>query len=209
MSTILDPCTPSGLRTGLHGAVDDELEGFRRGDPAAIRVLYQRYGRLVFSVASSITRDRELAADVVQETFVKAWRAAEGFDTTRDLAPWLSTIARRAAIDAVRRESRPTQGGHEPEVDGVVEPVSFERTWEVHEVRQAVDDLPPRDAEIVRLTYHGGFTHEQIAERMGLPLGTVKSALHRAQRRLATDLGYLRDERNQSPPESVLGGEDS
>lgn len=187
----------------------DDLEGFRRGDPAAVQAVYRQYGRLVFSVASSITRDRELAADVVQETFVKAWKSADGFDTSRDLAPWLTTIARRTAIDAIRRENRPTQGGHEPEVDGVVEPISFERTWEVHEVRQAVDGLDPRDAEIVRLTYQGGYTHQQIADRLDMPLGTVKSRLNRSQKRLAVALGYLRDERNHSGVDSVLPGDDS
>ena len=92
--------------SGLHGAVTDDLEGFRRGDPAAVQAVYRQYGRLVFSVASSITRDRELAADVVQETFVKAWKSADGFDTSRDLAPWLTTIARHTAIDAIRRENQ-------------------------------------------------------------------------------------------------------
>ena len=87
-----------------------------RSDPEAIRDLYRMYGGPVTTVARSIVRDAELAADVVQQTFVKAWRSSDQFDGTRELAPWLYAIARRTAIDALRSEANPTRGGHGPEV---------------------------------------------------------------------------------------------
>lgn len=174
--------------------VTDVVERFVAGDADAVREIYRLHGRAVFTVARAMTGDSELAADVVQQTFIKAWKAASTFDGRRELAPWLYTIARRAAIDAMRTERRPTQGGHAPEVDGVVEPVSFERTWETFEVRRAIDALSEPERQVIELNHRLGLTHEQIAERLGVPIGTIKSRIHRAHRRLATALGYLRDE---------------
>ncbi|MEM9201345.1 MAG: sigma-70 family RNA polymerase sigma factor [Actinomycetota bacterium] len=187
----------------------DVLERFTAGDPDAIREIYREYSRPVFTVAVMMTRDDALAADVVQQTFVKAWKNAASFDSTRDLAPWLYTIARRTAIDLMRTERRPTQGGHEPEVDGVVEPLSFERTWEAHEVRAAIDQLDPGEADLIRLAYDEGWTQAEIAAQTGLPIGTVKSRMFRAQKRLAVALGHLAPERNRKPGHSVENGEDS
>jgi len=73
--------------------------------------LYREYGGAVHTVAISIVHDRELAADVVQQTFVKAWRAAATFERGREIAPWLYSIARHTAIDILRAEARPTRGG--------------------------------------------------------------------------------------------------
>ncbi len=187
----------------------DLLERFVTGDEAAVREIYREYSRPVFTVAVMMTGDRTLAADVVQQTFLKAWRSASTFDTDRDLAPWLYTIARRTAIDVMRTERRPTQGGHEPETDAVVHPLSFERTWEAHEVRAAIDALDPAEAHLIRLTYDLGLTQSEIAEQLDLPIGTVKSRVFRAQKRLATALGHLAPERNRSGDRSVEEGEES
>ena len=189
-------------------AVTDVVERFMAGDADAVREIYRLHGRAVFTVARSMTGDAELAADVVQQTFIKAWKASSTFDGRRELAPWLYTIARRAAIDAMRTERRPTQGGHAPEVDGVVEPVSFERTWETDEVRRAIDELNESERHVVELSHRLGLTHEQIAAELDVPLGTVKSRLHRAHRRLAAALGYLRDQpENQDAVQDVQTGE--
>jgi RNA polymerase sigma-70 factor (ECF subfamily) len=193
--------------------VDEVVERFRAGDPDAIRDVYHRHAGAVFTVARSITNDRELAADVVQLVFVKAWRAADGFDGSRDLAPWLYAITRRTAIDAIRKENRPTQGGHESEVEGVVHTMSFERTWEAHEVRQAIDELPDGEREVVRLSHLEGLTQEQIAEQLDVPTGTVKSRSSRAHKRLAAALRHLRDDSpdpaNQTELRTVETDEDS
>jgi RNA polymerase sigma-70 factor, ECF subfamily len=172
--------------------VDPIVAGFRAGDPDAVRAVYRRYAGAIHTVARSIVgTDPELCADVVQQTFVKAWRAASTFDGDRDLAPWLYSIARRTAIDAVRAERRPTRGDHEPETDVAVTTLSFERTWEAHEIRRALDDLPPGEREVVRLAHLDGLTHTEVAERLGLPAGTVKSRMNRAHKRLAAALGHL------------------
>lgn len=179
--------------------MDDVYRRFRDGDPAAVRTVYRRHVGAVLTVARSIVGDPELADDVVQTTFVKAWRAAATFQGDRELAPWLYAIARRTAIDALRYERRPTRGGHEPEVDVASTPLSFERTWELHEVRRAVDDLPPDEREIVRRSHLEGQTHLQIADELGVPIGTVKSRSSRAHRRLAAALAHLRSDHDDDP----------
>jgi RNA polymerase sigma-70 factor (ECF subfamily) len=187
--------------------VSDAIERFRAGEPDAIRAVYREYGGAVHTVAISIVGNRELAADVVQQTFVKAWRAAASFERGREIAPWLYSIARRTAIDALRSEARPTRGGHQAEVELAVETESFEQTWERFEVRRAVDALPADEREVVRRSHLLGHTHEEIAEQLGVPVGTVKSRSGRAHKRLAASLAHLYQAQpgaNRTPAPSVL-----
>lgn len=182
---------------------------FRAGDPDAVRAVYRKYGGSVLTVARSIVGDPELASEVVQQTFVKAWKASATFEATRDLAPWLYSIARRTAIDALRRERHTARGDHAPETDVAVTPLSFERTWEAFEVRRAVDDLPEEERDVVRLSHLAGFSHPEIAERLGVPVGTVKSRSHRAHRRLAAALAHVLPEaENRSGASHVEEGEE-
>lgn len=183
--------------------MDDLYRRFRDGEPDAVRAVYRRHAGAVLTVARSIVGDPHLADEVVQTTFVKAWRAAATFQGERELAPWLYAIARRTAIDALRHERRPTRGDHEPEIDVAVTPLSFERTWELHEIRRAIDDLPPDEREIVRRSHLVGQTHQQISAELDLPLGTVKSRSNRAHRRLAAALAHLRAD---DPPGDAPGG---
>jgi RNA polymerase sigma-70 factor (ECF subfamily) len=175
----------------------EELAGFRRGDPDAVRAVYRAYGGLVFAVCMRTLGSRDLADEATQQTFVKAWRSAGGFDPTRELGPWLATIARRTSIDIHRREARrPTTPLEEAEPTGssVVElPVGIERSYEVAEVRAAIDSLPPDEREIVRLQHLEELTHTEVAQRLGVPVGTVKSRSFRAHRHLAARLGHLRE----------------
>ena len=149
---------------------------------------------------ATIGADDELCADVVQQTFVKAWRAAANFDPERELAPWLYAIARRTAVDALRSERRPTRGDHAPETDVAVTDRSFEQTYEAHQVRDALDRLPPDEREVMRLSHFVGLSHPEIAERLDVPVGTVKSRSHRAHRRLASSLASLMPETGRAPP---------
>ena len=164
------------------------------GDEAAIRELVDRYGGLVFTVALRIVGDRHRAEDVAQHTFLQAWRNADRFEPGRDFAPWLATIARRAAIDALRKEQRrptaalddhPTALGDQRDIPDAAQ---IELTWDV---RAAIDTLDDDQREVVRLHYLEGLTHPEIAQKLDVPIGTVKSRLSRAGRRLANRLhGY-------------------
>jgi RNA polymerase sigma-70 factor (ECF subfamily) len=181
--------------------MDNMVAAFRAGQPDAVRAVYQQYARPVATVARSVVgNDQAMIDDIVQQTFTKAWQAAQSFDGSRELAPWLYAIARRTAIDHVRAERKPTRGDHEPEVEVAVPPASLERTWEAFEVRRAVEQLPPDEREIVHLGHLIGLTHPEIAERLGVPVGTVKSRSHRAHRRLSAALAHLRA---NGPPEGV------
>lgn len=172
-----------------------DVEGrFARGDADAVREVYQRYGRLVYSVAYRVLGDAGLAEDATQQTFLQAWRAASSYDPARELGPWLATIARRTAI-SVHRQVR----GHSS-IDSLdpghpalfTPPPSAEQIYDVWEVRRAVDTLTDQDRELIQLQHYREFTHTEIADRLDIPIGTVKSRSFRAHRRLAGLLGHLR-----------------
>jgi RNA polymerase sigma-70 factor (ECF subfamily) len=173
------------------------MDAFRRRDPEAVRALYREYGRLVYAVAYRVLGRRDLAEDAVQQTFVNAWQAADRFDVTRDPASWLATIARRSAIDVYRREQRrPASDLADVATDDpavVSLPPDLGAVEAVWHVRRAIDELAPDEAAVVRRQHLDGMTHSEIADELGIALGTVKSRSHRAHRRLATLLGHLRE----------------
>lgn len=173
------------------------VAGFRAGDPEAVRTVYRAYGGLVYAVAHRVLGDRGLAEDATQQAFVQAWRAARTFDPSRDLGPWLATIARRTAIDVHRREAlrhhRSIEGLSAAEQAQLTITHDAERAYDVWAVRQAVDALPAEERDVVRLQHLERLTHTEIAERLMIPLGTVKSRSSRAHRRLAGRLGHLRE----------------
>lgn len=170
------------------------LRRFKSGDPEAVKALYERFGKAVFVVANKALGDRWLAEEAVQLTFLRAWKAADRFDVTRDPAPWLYSIARRVAVDLYRRERRHRSADPSVEVEMVSLPPSMDDMWEAWQVRAALDELPDNEREIIRLTHFQGLTQQEAADRMGIPVGTVKSASFRAHRRLAGLLGHLREE---------------
>jgi RNA polymerase sigma factor (sigma-70 family) len=173
------------------------VDGFRAGDDGAVRSVYRAYSGLVWSVAMRVVRDRSLADEATQQTFLQAWKAAGAFESGRELGPWLVTIARRVAIDIYRREQRrPTSALEDAAPDHpalVTMPPSDEQAWEVWQVRQAIETLGPDEQQIVRMQHLDGFTHSEIAEQLGLALGTVKSRSFRAHKSLAARLAHLRE----------------
>jgi RNA polymerase sigma factor (sigma-70 family) len=170
---------------------------FRQGDPDAVREVYGSHGRLVYAVAYKVLGDRSLAEEATQQTFLKAWRAAQSFEAQRELGPWLAAIARRVAIDLYRREAvrgtDPIESVAPAHPALISSPDSAEAIYDVWEVREAVAQLPPEEQEVIRLQHLEGFTHAQIAERLGIAAGTVKSRSFRAHKRLAAILGHLRE----------------
>jgi RNA polymerase sigma-70 factor (ECF subfamily) len=178
-------------------AEDADASRFRDGDPDAVRAVYRAYAGVVFGVAYKLLGDRGLAEEAAQQTFIQAWRGARSYDPTRELGPWLATIARRVAIDIHRREERRTHDAIDDVNPGhpavVTLPASIDAAFEVAEVRAAVAELPDDERQVVRLQYLDGLTQSEVAERLEVPLGTVKSRSFRAYRRLASRLGHLQN----------------
>jgi RNA polymerase sigma-70 factor (ECF subfamily) len=178
--------------------VDAELlDAFRQRDPLAARTLYREYGRLVYAVALRALGRADLAEDATQQTFVRAWQAADRIDVARDPAPWLATIAKRVAIDVYRREARrpadPLDDVAPDDTALVTLPPELDTLDAVWRVRRAIDELPPDESTIVRMQHLEGMTHSEISEALAIPIGTVKSRSSRAHRKLASLLGHLRE----------------
>ena len=176
------------VRRQRRGSVGERL---RAGDEGALAEVFDEYAGPMLAVARRLLSDPRLAEEAVQQAFVQAWRAAATFDPARPLGPWLRSIVRRTAVDMWRREHR-----HEvrslDEVASVdlptVEPPSIADTSDVWAVRRAIDALQPASREVVRLAHLEQLTQPEIAARLGVPLGTVKSRTHAAYRLLAASL---------------------
>jgi RNA polymerase sigma-70 factor (ECF subfamily) len=151
-----------------------------------LRELYRRYSGELFGFACNALGDRDLAEEVVQDVFARAWRHAGDYDPRRaSVRTWLYSIARNRVVDARRRAAvRPgVAGGAEPE-----SPAELDRTLEQAvlrwQVAAALARLSPEHREVIRLAHYGGLTLREIAERKGIPLGTVKSRTSYALRSL-------------------------
>lgn len=173
---------------------DEELlAAIARGDERALGELYDRYGRVAYGLALRIVRDAALAQDAVQDGFLAAWRTAAAYDARRGKPQsWLLTLVHRRAVDVVRREERRRAG--QLEADTVVASTrSTDEEAAVREQRRAVQaalaQLSPDQREALELSYYGGLTQSELAERLGVPLGTVKSRVFAGLARLRDLLG--------------------
>jgi RNA polymerase sigma-70 factor (ECF subfamily) len=190
--------TPPSATGAVCGQLPDDEAAlgrrFRDGDPHAVRELYERFSRPLLTVALRHLFDAELAKDAVQQTFLQAWRAASRFDADRALAPWLFQICRRVCIDQLRTQRARTETiddhGQDPRL--AVGGPSMEQAWTAFEVRRAIEELPPDARDIVRLVHLDGWTVQQTAELLELPIGTVKSRSFRAHQRLSVALAHVR-----------------
>lgn len=156
-------------------AADAELiAAVARGDEQALSLLYDRLAPRAFAIALRIARDEGLAEEIVAEAFVRLWRRAEGFTPTRGAASaWFGEIVRNCAFDELRRRRR-----RPPEVDLAAAALSADEmpdTADQMAIRDAVAALPPRQRAVLELAYFAGLTQREIAQRTGMPLGTVKS----------------------------------
>ena len=170
-----------------------------RSDDSALAELYDRYGGVAYGLARRILRDPALAEDAVQETFLAVWRSAASFIPERAKAStWILTILHRRAIDVVRHEERrrveQLAATAEPEPAGdVTDDVAWLRLQGAR-VREALRKLPDTQREALELAYYAGFTQSELAERLGEPLGTIKS-------RMFNGLARLRELLEESIPE--------
>jgi RNA polymerase sigma-70 factor (ECF subfamily) len=178
------------------GEGDAELvERLRKRDPQALGELYDRYGRLTYSLIYRIVRDTGIAEDLVQETFLRVWNRAQAFDAARGaLGSWLLAVARNRAIDYTRSTAGRMRNAVELEetehpsafVDLEKEVLNSDKT---RRVRQAMEKLNANQRSVIELAYFEGLSQTEMAERMGQPLGTVKTWVRMALRALRDELG--------------------
>jgi RNA polymerase sigma-70 factor (ECF subfamily) len=162
-----------------------------RGDEDALAELYDRVGRVAYGLAFRVLRDERHAEDAVQEAFLAVWRTAASFRAERAKAStWILTLVHRRAVDLVRREERRRA---EPLSDELVTTheaqavPTEEAAWlrfERERVQSALKQLPDVQREALELAYYGGFSQSELAERLGVPLGTIKSRMFAGLARL-------------------------
>ena len=183
-----DPAGRPG--SGLAHLSDEALVALvARSDDDALAELYDRFGRVAYGLALRIVRDPALAEDVVQEAFLAVWRSAGRFVAERGKAQtWLLTLVHRRGVDLVRREqlrrAEPLTAAPEASAE-----VTDEQAWlslQRGHVQEALKKLPDQQREAIELAYYGGFTQTELADRLGEPLGTIKS-------RMFAGLARLRD----------------
>ncbi len=170
------------------------LARIRDRDERAMEELYQRFSGPLYSLAYQVTGADRFAQDVVQEVFIAVWKDAGRFDPNRGaLAPWLFSLARHKAIDLVRREANVRK--RTADVDLAFEEAPddvHQEAWLRHRserVRAAITTLPDAQREALELAFFAGLTHVEVAEQLGIPLGTAKTRIRTALLKLREELG--------------------
>lgn len=180
------------------------MQRIARRDQAALADLYGRYAGLVYGVAVRVLQNTTLAEEAMQDTFVKVWREPGKWKPEGGrLINWLATVARYTAIDRLRREMRQPplslapleEIPHLAASSGTIDELAWHET---HLLQAIIEQLPAAQLEVIELAYWQGMTHTEISQKLGLPLGTVKSRLQLGLRRLRA----LAEEKSQQATKS-------
>lgn len=174
-----------GIKPATAGASSEDdsqlLARVQRGDEAAMTVLYDRYSRLVYSVALRVLRDPAAAEDVLQEIFMQVWRTPDSFISARgSLGGWLAVVSRNRSIDTLRRK-RPSEQVEDVVLAGPGNLAEeSERSLMADRARAVIAQLPTEQRKTLEMAFFDGLTHSEIAEMTGDPLGTVKTRIRTA-----------------------------
>jgi RNA polymerase sigma-70 factor, ECF subfamily len=156
------------------------------GDRSAFEALYRRYARPVFGLALRKLGDRGRAEDAVQETFASVWRAAGSYRPERGPgAPWLYAVARNAIVDNGRVRREPPVARVEDKASDETPSDRAESSWIAWRVHGALAELPENERTVIELAYWGGRSQSEVADLLGIPLGTVKTRTRTGLARLA------------------------
>jgi len=179
------------------GGDPDLVRRLQQRDPRALGELYDRYGRLAFSLILRVVRDAGIAEDLVQETFLRVWNRVGGFDAEKGaIGPWLLAVARNRAIDYLRsasgreRNSVELEETDHPSLFRDMESEIF-ASDQARRVKAALQKLSPQHRQVIELAYFEGLSQTEMAERIGQPLGTVKTWVRTALKNLRDDLGAV------------------
>jgi len=166
---------------------EEVLAAIAGGDDQGLAELYDRYGRLAYGLAYRVLHDQALAEDAVQDAFLAIWRSADGYRRERAKpSTWILTLVHRRAVDLVRREDlrRAEQLDETPEAAATSVPEEADLREKRTAVQAALRELPQDQRQALELAYYGGFTQSELAERLGVPLGTIKSRMFAGLSRL-------------------------
>ena len=159
-----------------------------RNDETALAELYDRVGRVAYGLAFRVLRDDRLAEDAVQEAFLGVWRTAAGFRADQAKAStWILTLVHRRAVDLVRREERRRADPLDETHDVATTESAEDSAWlgfERERVHDGLRQLPHAQREAIELAYYGGYSQSELSERLGVPLGTIKSRMFAGLTRL-------------------------
>lgn len=161
---------------------DELVAALQRNDRIAFEYLYDNYSGAIYHVICKVVKEGELAQDIMQEAFLKIWRNIASYNPDKGrLFTWMINIARNGAIDALRSE------GRKPEMDDIQEKINqadlsshVENPTSSMDMRSLVEKLKPERRLLVDLIYFQGYTHEEVSEKLSIPLGTVKSRIRTA-----------------------------
>jgi len=173
----------------------DLVRRLQKRDPQALGELYDKYGRLAFALIYRIVRDTATAEDLVQETFLRVWNRAQGFDADRGaLGGWLLAVARNRAIDYLRSaggKMRNTVKLEETAHPSLYLDLEKEvlNSDKARRLRKAMEKLSTNQRDAIELAYFEGLSQTEMAERMGQPLGTIKTWVRSALKHLREELG--------------------
>ena len=183
----LSGSAPLEERRPVQRTDEDVLASIAGGDDQGLAELYDRYGRVAYGLAYRVLRDQALAEDAVQDAFLAIWRSADGYRRERAKpSTWILTLVHRRAVDLVRRENlrRGERLEEAPEAMGSSVPEEADLREKRTAVQAALRELPQDQREALELAYYGGFTQSELAERLGVPLGTIKSRMFAGLTRL-------------------------
>ena len=185
------------LIMAIHAADGDPelVARLQRRDPQALAELFDRYGKLAYALILRVVRDAGIAEDLVQETFLRVWNRVQGFSSEKGpIGPWLLAVARNRAIDYLRSAGGRERNAMEfEEADHPALYTDMEQdiltSDQARLVKAAMEKLSPQQRQVIELAYFEGLSQTEMAERLQLPLGTVKTWVRAALKNLRDDLG--------------------
>jgi RNA polymerase sigma-70 factor, ECF subfamily len=180
----------------LRNLADEEvMQLVQIGDPRAFELLYDRHGGAAFSLAYRMVGNRVAAEDITQEAFLSIWRSRLRYEPARgSVRTWVLGIVHHRGVDGLRRHAvhDRRRAGMEEVEERFEAPerteVEAARRQEARSVRDALQALPDEQAKVIELAYFGGFSHSQIADMLGMPLGTVKGRMRLGLEKLRQSL---------------------
>lgn len=185
----------------MYGTLTDQelMQRIKNRDEEALKQLYDRYERPIYSFAYRMVRDAMMAEEVVQELFLRIWNAAERYEGSNGkLTSWMFTLTRNITIDLLRkkRSRTPQQTAEADQLQWVADDRvdtagEVEKRWMGEQVKAALQDLNRDQQQVMEWIYYQGYTQQEVADRHEIPLGTVKSRVRLALKQLGQRLGHV------------------